>query len=667
MALFVVVTAAGVGLAVVAGFGARPGALPFVVTLAAAALTGWAAAPPLRAAARHPDTSETGQPEAPSTYVATRAAGATAATQAADATAAKTTATAKAAAEATAEAAHAETPPKGPRSHRRPALASPLRTAVVAAAAILLAIVCWVQPGEPGHVLFRLAQAAVGLVVYALPLVPVLALAPAPPRPATPWVALWTSRQALSLAVACGRVARDALLGRAAGLVLVSVAMVHLLRGLPGLEESAYRLAGGLLGIVTAGPLAGLLTTAGAFGLLFAVLVGVAVATAGRLLRPLGRRAAVGVLVVLVVTPVAAAGVANRVGYRHFLGADGDRVVVIAGLSSHHRHETYDARVALADLPAPLRPVLRKGFPVADRKDGVRVAAALADPARATTDGFPDGGLTMRAGECFSFVGGTSNFRYPAPCNGEHTGEVFYVGRLPFATDPGPPARMAAARGACEKAYGGYLGAPYGVSHLPIEAPVVRDNLVACLFAAPGPWPLRGTRTLAALRQPVDWSPADGCTVDGKAENGLTVTAEKGALCVAPGPAVTAAGTGPFVVEAEFAPIGKTDGRVGVACLGADAATGYHATVGGDGTLTLTRRQGATETLLGSVGKAATRIQLTCRPAGTAVHLVAAAGKGRELTVTDPQGITTLGPRLVVRAAATPVAATVTVFTATLA
>lgn len=636
VALFVVAAAGGIGLAVVADFAPGPGVARVLVTLMAAALVGWAAGPLVRAAGPVGTASEqTTQPEPTDQPDRLR---------------------------------------KAPRSHRRPPLASPMRTGVVAAAVVLLALVCWVRPGEPGRVLFDLARSVIGLLAYALPLVALFGLVPHGPRAPVPWRALWTDRKALALGIAVTRTGRDAVLGRAAGLVLATVALFHLLRGQPGLEESAYRLAGGLLGIVVATPLAGVFSPAGAFGLLLAVLVGVAAVTAGHLRRPLGPYPALAALVLLVVTPVAAAGVTNRVGYRYFLGADGDRVVVIAGLSLHHRHDTYDARVAIAEVPTPMHPVLRKGFPVADRDDGMRVAAALADPGKATTDGFPDGGLTLRTGECFSFVGGTSNFRYTVPCNGEHTAEVFYVGRLPFASDPGTGVRTAAARGACEKAYGGYLGAPYGTSYLPMEAPLVRDNLVACLFAALGPWPLRGTRTVAALQQPVDWSPGAGCAV----ESGVRITAgQPGQVCVAPGRAVTATGSAPFTVDAQFQPVGRGagNGRVGVACVSGDAVTGYYATVGGDGVLTLTKQQGTGKATLGAAGKArsspspqtaVTQIQLTCRPSGAAVQLVAAAGKGRELTVTDPQGITTLSPRLVVEAAEAPVTAAVTVFTAKL-
>jgi hypothetical protein len=668
---FALVAGAGIGLAAIAGFGAAPGGVRAVLTLAVASGLGWAAAPLVRAAhaaARGAAPPTVGPAESATSADSAGPAGSAEKPEGATGS-------------ATSTPDHAErAPAKVPRSHRRPSLASPVRTAVVAGAVVLLGLVCWLHPGEPGRVLFGLARATVGLVVYALPLVPLLALVPTGPRVPVAWVALWRERKALALGLSAARLVRDAVLGRAAGLVLATVAVLHLLRGRPGLEDSAYQLAGGLLGIVTATPLSGLLSPAGAFGVLLAVLASVATVTAGRLYRPLGRYPALAVLVLLVLVPLGAGGVSNRVGYRHFLGADGDRVVVIAGLSPHHRHETYDAGVGLADLPGPLHPVLRKGFPVADRDDGARVAAALADPTKAATDGFPDGGLTLRTGECFSFVGGTSNFRYTVPCNGEHTGEVFYVGRLPFARDPGAEVRTAAARGACEKAYGGYLGAPYGTSYLPIEPPVVRRDeaaphrrdLVACLFAALGPWPLKGTRTVATLQQPLDWSPGPGCAV----EAGLRFTAaQPGQVCVAPGRAVTAAGTAPIVIDAEFQPVGRGagNGRVGIACVGADAASGYYATVGGDGVLTLVKRQGSAQASLGAAGKArsspspqtaVTQVQLTCRPEGTGVQVVASAGKGREITLTDAQGITTISPRLVVEAVEAPVTAAVTLFTA---
>jgi hypothetical protein len=684
---FALVAGVGIGLAAIAGFAAAPRVVPAVLAVAAAASLGWAAAPLVRAAraavrgvapsATGPAERATG-PQESSTGRTERATGpqesppetverATSPHDSPTGTAKRTTGP-----DRSPSTPADPQPRRAPRSHRRPALASPVRTAVVAGAVVLLGLVCWLHPGEPGLVLFGLARASVGLFVYALPLVPLLALVPAAPRPPVAWVGLWRDRKALALGLSAARVVRDAVLGRAAGLVLATVALLHLLRGRPGLEESAYQLAGGLLGIAAATPLAGLFSPAGAFGVVLAVLAGVATVTAGHLYRPLGRYPALATLVLLLVAPVVAGGVSNRVGYRHFLGVDGDRVVVIAGLSPHHRHETYDAGVVLAALPAPLHPVLRKAFPVVDRDDGTRVAAALADPTKAAADGMPDGGLTLRTGECFSFVGGTSNFRYTVPCNGEHVGEVFYVGRLPFSRDPGTAVRTAAARGACEKAYGGYLGAPYGTSYLPIEPPVVQRDLVACLFAALGPWPLKGTRTVATLQQPLDWSPGPGCAV----EPGLRFTAAQPAqVCVAPGRAVTAAGTAPITVDAEFQPVGRGAGnaRVGVACLSGDAVAGYYATVGGDGVLTLVKRQGTAGAPLGSAGKArsapspqtaVTQVQLTCRPEGSAVRVVASAGKGRQLAVTDQQGVTPLSPRLVVESAEAPVTAAVTLFTA---
>ena len=103
--------------------------------------------------------------------------------------------------------------------------------------------------------LFALARAAVGLFAYALPLVPLLALVPVPPsRPApVPWAALTRAGRnradLLALGARAGQRGRDAVLGRAAGVVLATVALFHLSRGEPGLEAGAYRLAGGLLGM----------------------------------------------------------------------------------------------------------------------------------------------------------------------------------------------------------------------------------------------------------------------------------------------------------------------------------------------------------------------------------------------------------------------------------
>jgi hypothetical protein len=204
---------------------------------------------------------------------------------------------------------------------------------------------------------------------------------------------------------------------------------------------------------------------------------------------------------------------------------------------------------------------------------------------------------------------------------------------------------------------------------------------VACLFGAVGPWPLKGTRTVAALQQKLDWAPASrpgpGCRV----EPGLRVIAEQpGLVCVAPGTAVATAAPVPIAVDAEFAPLGRAaaSGRVGVACTGGDAATGYYATVGGDGVLTVTKQAGTARTPLGSGGKpksstspspqtAVTAVSMICSPNGAAVRVQASAGKGRAVDVTDPAGVTALSPRLVVESAEAPVVATVSLFSAVLA
>jgi hypothetical protein len=408
---------------------------------------------------------------------------------------------------------------------------------------------------------------------------------------------------------------------------------------------------------------------------------------AGHLHARAGRYPAIAALAVIVAAPTVAAGVLNRVGYDFYLGVRDDRVVVIAGLSPNHRHEVFDAAVALADVPAPMHPVLRTGLKVTGKADGLRIAAALVDPAKAAADGFPDSGLVLRTGECFSFVGGTSNFRYTVPCNAEHTGEVFYVGRLPFVTDPGVTVRTAAARGVCEKAYGAYLGAPYGTSYLPMEAPLLGPGgwtprpLVACLFGAVGPWPLKGTRTVVALQQKLDWAPASRPGPGCRHEPGLKLIADQpGLVCVAPGTAVTTVSPAPIAIDAEFAPVGRPagNGRVGVACLGGDAATGYYATVGGDGVLTVVKQAGTERAQLAAAGKAkastspspqtaVTQVNLVCTPTGGAVRIQASAGKGRQIDVTDQAGVTALSPRLVVESAEAAVVAPVSLFSAVLA
>jgi hypothetical protein len=565
----------------------------------------------------------------------------------------------------------------------------PVRIAVVVAAVVALALVCWSHWGEPGRLLFSLARALFGLFAYALPVLPLFALLPAPAtdRTRVPWSAL-RRRDRTELPRFAGiaaRAATVAVLGRPVGVALVTTALFHLLRGAPGTDFGAHRQAGGLFGIAVAAPLSALVSPAAALALLFAVLVCAALVITGHLYRHLTRWPAVAALAFLIVTPLAVTGVSHGVGYDHYLGVRGDRVVVIAGLSPVHRQEVEDAGVALADVPAAMRDVLRGGLRVSDPADGRRIAKGLADPAQAAADVLPDGGLKLRAGECFSFVGGSSNFRYTAPCNGEHTGEVFYVGRLPFRDNPGTPVRDAAARGICEKSYGGYLGVPFGSSYLPMEAPVVQGGgwqprpLVACVFGAVGPWSLKGTRTIAALAQPGDWGPGAGCAVTPEAGLKLAVDAPN-ARCVAPGKAARLDSPGPAVIDAEFAPLGKAagNGRVGLACLDTDATTGYYATVGGDGILELVKQTGTERTKLASAGKARastspspqtaiTTIQLSCRPTEGGTQLDATAGAARKLAFTDRTApVTRYAPRLVVETAEAPVAATATLFAAAL-
>ncbi|GIJ46418.1 hypothetical protein Val02_33040 [Virgisporangium aliadipatigenens] len=565
----------------------------------------------------------------------------------------------------------------------------PVRIAVVALAVVVLALICWVHWGEPGRVLFSLARALVGLFAYALPVLPLFALLPtaATSRVPVPWGVLRRRDRAeyLRLARVAAGAATVAVLGRWVGVALVTTGLFHLLRGAPGTAFGAHRLAGGLIGMAVAGPLAALLSNAAALALLFAVLVCAALVITGHLYRHLTRWPSVAALALLIVVPLVSTGVSHHVGYDHYLGVRDDRVVVIAGLSPIHRQEVEDAGVALVDVPAAMRDVLRGGLRVKDPADGRNIAKGLADPAQAAAESLQDGGLKLKAGECFTFVGGSSGFRYTAPCNGEHTGEVFYVGRLPFRDNPGTQVRDAAARGICEKSYGGYLGVPFGSSYLPMEAPVVQGGgwqpkpLVACVFGTVGPWSLKGTRTIAALAQPGDWSPGEGCKAT--PESGLKVAAEApNARCVAPGKAARLDNPGPAVIDAEFAPLGRAagNGRVGLACLDADATTGYYATVGGDGILELVKQTGAERVKVQSAGKARassspspqtaiTPVQLSCKPVEGGTQVDASAGNGRKIAFTDQTApVTRYAPRLVVEAAEAPVTATVSLFAAVL-
>jgi hypothetical protein len=682
VASLALITGLGQLVAVLAGFAPAPGGARIAFGLGVAALLGVAAAPLIRAsyaaviehidaAARRPATAAT--PATPATAGPAEPAGRSPA-EGLDARPRRSR--------------HRH---RGTRANVTAAVPSWTRLGVVAGAVLLLALVCWVRLGEPGRVAFGLIRTGFGLLVYAVPVLPLLALVP-PPTPApepVPWeVVARRSRDRaewLRFAWALLRALRDRLLGRPLGIVLVTLALFHLLRGSPGTGAGAYRLAGGLIGMLTAGPLTAVLSPAVALGLLAAVLLCAAAVTAGQVFRYLGRYPTVAVLAVLVVVPLVTTGVSHHVGYDHFLGVRGDRVVVIAGLAPHHRHEVHDGGVALADVPAPVHPALRAGLKVASRAEGLRIAAALADPARAAAESMPDGGgLQLKAGECFSFVGGSSNFRYTTPCNGEHTGEVFYVGRLPFADNPGAKVRDAAALGICEKAYGTYLGVPYGSSYLSMDPPVLEGGawrprpLVACVFTAVGPWPLKGTRTMAALQQKLDWSPGAGCGAE--ADGGLRLTAEQpGARCVAPGRAVPLRAGVPMLIDAEFAPLGRAagGGRVGVGCLDGDATTGYYVTVGGDGVLELVKQVGSDRARLASGGKARsspspqttiTQVQVTCKVVDGGVQVAAVAGRNRQLAFTDKdRPITGLSPRLVVEAAEAPVAASVSLFTAVVA
>jgi hypothetical protein len=678
VALLALITGLGQLIAVLGGFAPAPGGAQIALGLVVAGLLGVAAAPLIRgsyaAVVGHVD----GQRRPPP----------------------KVDAAANAAADATGPTVPSTAPPAGRRSrHRRREGPDPVpldiswtRVAVVAAAVVVLALACWFRLGEPGRVVFAVLLGAFGLFVYAVPVLPLLALQPRPaPRAApVPWdVVARRSRDRaewLRFATALLLAARDRVLGRPVGIVLVTLALFHLLRSSPGTEAGAYRQAGGAIGMLTGGSLSAAFGVASAVGLLLAVLVCAALVTAGHLYRHLGRYPTVAVLAVLVVVPLAATGVSHFVGFDHYLGVGGDRVVVIAGLSPHHRHEVYDGRVALAEVPAPMHPALRDGLKVPSLAEGLRIAASLADPAKAAAESLPDGGLLLKTGECFSFVGGSSNFRYTTPCNAEHTGEVFYVGHLPFAVNPGTRVRDAAARGVCEKAYGAYLGVPYGSSYLGMDPPVVQGGawrprqLVACVFTAVGPWPLKGTRTMAALQQQLDWSPGAGCKAEAGTGAGLRLVAEQpGVRCVAPGKAVPLSTGVPIFVDAEFAPVGRAaaNGRVGVGCLDGDAATGYYVTVGGDGVLELVKQVGTDRVRLATGGRARsspspqttiTQVQATCKAADGGVQITAAAGKNRQLAFTDKdRPVTGLSPRLVVESAEAPIAATVTLFNAVVA
>jgi hypothetical protein len=394
-------------------------------------------------------------------------------------------------------------------------------------------------------------------------------------------------------------------------------------------------------------------------------------------------------LALVVVLPLLGTSLSHWFGFDYYLTTQGGRVVVVAGLSPNQRHAVYDAGLAADGLSPSLKALFAKGLPVADRGDGTRIAKALAQPSTAAEGTFAGDQYELKTGDCFDWIGGSSQLRYVAPCNGSHLGEVYFVGHLPFQVDPGQAAVDEASRAMCEQSYGDYLGVPFGQSFLPMEAPLLPPVLarhgwtarpvIACWLGSVGPWTLKGTKTVAALQQNVPWEGGTGCQVAVPDSLKVTATAPK-ARCVAPGPnqplGVEGAG---YSIDLEFASIGKGVGaaRIGAACLDGTLAARYTIEVTGDGIIDVWKHLGDQHVKMSASAKpkgiggpttATTAMQVSCRVvAGQGVELVANSTGSRKVSVVDGTApITKLSPRLLfVSAEVAPAVMNVVIFNAT--
>jgi hypothetical protein len=561
----------------------------------------------------------------------------------------------------------AEEEPRSPR----PALPPPSRRriAVVALASAVLAVLLWLPIGPPGRVAFAAATFLVGYGAWALPVLPLLTLPVLPPGPRqpVPWRLLakrWPATADLhTVASGALRAAREHVFTRPAGVILAGLGLLHLLRDTPGFGELAYRRAGGLVGMAVGGPLAWLCSVSGAIGLLCALLASAAVTTTWYLRPYRGRDVAAAALAVLLAVPLGGAALLRFVGYDYVLGTSGTHLVVLAGVSRHDRHQVTDTGVSTMDVPVTLAGLLRAGIPVSGRADGRRLAHALARPT--TVKSYPVSGGDLAVGDCFTNVGPDAQLRYPAPCGAAHAGEVYFVGRLPVTAGRDV---AAVARAMCEKPYGEYLGVPFGRSYLPIEAPMVSRDTMACWFRSVGPSSLRGAKVAGALLQG-GWDSGPGCTV--AFTDSLALTAGN-ARCLAPskGHPETAT-TGILTVDATIGFSG-TPTRFGLACVdGADLTSGYYAGVAADGSITLEKQVGAARTPL-ATGKPKRQaklanpldVHLRCEIGTDGVDITATAGPATVHAADVTQPVRRISARVFVDA---PAAVTVTAFAATLA
>ncbi|WP_433207976.1 hypothetical protein ACQP00_42435 [Dactylosporangium sp. CS-047395] len=580
---------------------------------------------------------------------------------------------------------------------RRP---SWVRLSASVAVALALAALLWV-PRVPGHdAALKATSFLFGYAAYALPVLPLLLAWPLPRLPREPWpwrillvpVAdrrLWRGAELATLGTATLRFVRERVLTRATGIVVAVLGLLHLVRGNPNIMDGGASRAGGVLGFLVAEPLAAVLSPAGAIALLGGVLGVAAAVTAASVGRAWGIVTGYATLAVAVVLPLGAVGAGHWYGFEYYLRTENGHVVVVAGLSPTHRQAVHDTKLPVEGLSPSLRQLFADGLPVADYADGDRIAQALAAPATAAADSYAGGEFDLKAGECFDWIGGSSQLRYVAQCNAAHVGEVTFVGHLPFTVDPGAKAVDTATRAMCEQSYGDYLGVPFGQSFLPLEKPLLPPGLdeawrakpvIACWLGSVGPWPLKGTRTVAALQQKSAWGPAGGCKIE--VPDALRITAEQpNVRCIAPGPEqrLSVPGAG-FNIDLEFAAIGKTAGgaRIGAGCYdGANLANGYSFEVTADGIIEIYKHAGDQHPKVAASAKpknagppttASTPLQVTCKPTGDGgVELTAYSTGNRKATFVDKQNpYTSLSPRLVLANAGTGgVVMTAMIFSAT--
>jgi hypothetical protein len=694
IALLVLATAATLALSTLLGFAPAPPAWRVALTLALAVLLGLAAAGQVRAALtdwRGAAAAESGAHRRPRRGLVPPAQPRPDPDRSGEFTGERTRTGVLTAA-----------PPAEPSRPERPRPRRPswVRLIVTVAAALALAALLWV-PELPVHApARRVATFVFGYAAYALPVLPLLLAWPLPRLPREPWPGrillvpiadrrLWSAGDLRTLAAATLAFLRERVLTRATGVVLAALGLLHLVRGTPDVLDGGAARAGGLAGFLIAEPLRLALSGGGAIALLGGVLAVAAAIVAASVGRAWGTVTGYAVLAVAVAAPLGAVGAGHWLGYQYYLRTENGRVVVVAGLSPTHRQAVHDTKLTVDGMSPSLRQLFTDGLPVADYADGERIAKALAAPASSAATSFPGEQFELKTGECFDWIGGSSQLRYVAPCNAAHVGEVTFVGHLPFTVNPGGKAVAAASRAMCEQSYGDYLGVPFGQSFLPLEAPLLPPGLdtawrprpvIACWLGSVGPWTLKGTRTVAALQQKAAWGSGGGCKIE--VPDALRVTAEQPNLrCLAPGPEqrLSVPGGG-FAIDLEFAAIGKSAGgaRIGAGCFdGANLANGYSFEVTPDGIIEIYKHAGDQHPRLAASAKpknagppttASTALQVNCKPTPDGgVELTAFSTGNRKATFVDKdRPFTSLSPRLVLTNAATPgVTMTTMIFSAT--